>query len=409
MGRISLVIISNSLQLFLLLSGLFFLLLSFRGFRGLAPAPRASRLRRFAVLVPAYNEEGGIALAVQSIAAMEYPRELFDIYVIADHCTDGTAAAAAAAGAKVLPYAGQGLKAGKGRALKWATARLLDPGYDAFCYFDADSLAHPGFLAAMNDRLDTGEKVVQGRQLPKNTSRLLSRIPASGLIISNRFFQLPKQALGLSANLHGKGFCFSADIAARFQWDEVCLTEDLEMQMRLIRHGVRIAWEPRAVVYDEQPETLGQYVCRTMRWARGALDTALRHLPGLVLRALRGDPRAVEGAVYCSQAYRFGAALLSGLLLWLTRGSFNVVVWLYAALPGMRLAMKALSLVPLLVYPGAALLLERADPRLMAAYFLQPLLGALRFPVFIAGLFRGTDFWGRTEHTSRVAIADLVE
>ena len=54
-----------------------------------------------------------------------------------------------------------------------------------------------------------------------------------------------------------------------------------------------------------------------------------------------------------------------------------------------------------------AILIPRPD--LAAAYFLQPALGLLRLPVFVAGVLRGTDFWGRTEHTSRVAIADLVD
>ena len=71
--------------------------------------------------------------------------------------------------------------------------------------------------------------------------------------------------------------------------------------------------------------------------------------------------------------------------------------------------MKALALLPLMIYPVFALLIERASPDLVAAYFLQPVLGLLRLPVFIAGVLRGTDFWGRTEHTSRVAIADLVD
>ena len=411
MGNFILSLLSNLAQLFLLLTGLFYLFLSFRGFGRLRAPARAAAKRRFALLLPAHDEEGVVGLAVQSLAGLKYPRELFDIYVVADHCKDGTAAAAAAAGAIVLDHSGPGLKPGKGRALKWATERIFEAGkYDAFCYFDADSLAHPLFLEAMNDRLEAGAAAAQGMQLAKNTGNLLAKILAGGHIVSNRFFQLPKQALGLSATLHGKGMCFTAEIARKFPWDETCLTEDLEMQMRLIRHGVRIEWESRAVVYDEEPETLSQYLCRTIRWTRGSLDTARRHLPAVAARALRlRDPRAFEGALYSAQTYRFAIAGCAAGLLWLSRDSFNLVLWAYAALPGVEHAMKFLSLVPLLLYPATALLLERARPDLAAAYFLQPALGLLRLPVFVAGVLRGTDFWGRTEHTSRVAIADLVD
>ncbi len=411
MGKLIIVILSNLAQGFLFVTGLFYLFLSFRGFWRVKSPARAEARRRFALLLPAHNEEGVVGLAVESLSALKYPRELFDIFVAADHCTDGTAGVAAAAGAKVLEHVGPGLKAGKGRALKWATEKILAAGnYDALCYFDADSLAHPGFLEAMNAHLAAGAEALQGRQLAKNTGCLLAKILAAGHIVSNRFFQLPKQALGLSATLHGKGMCFTAGLARKFHWDETCLTEDLEMQMRLIRHGVRISWAQDAVVYDEEPETLRQYLCRTIRWTRGSLDTARRHLPGLAARALRrGDLRAFEGALYSAQTYRFVIVGAGAALVWFSRDSFNLVVWFYGSLPGVESALKALSLAPLLLYPAVALLLERARPALVGAYFLQPLLGILRLPVFVAGMLRGTDFWGRTEHTSRVAIADLVD
>ncbi|MDD2806706.1 MAG: glycosyltransferase [Elusimicrobiales bacterium] len=411
MGKLIITVLSNLAQVFLFASGLFYLFLSFRGlWRGRAPAP-AVRRRRFALLLPAHNEEGVVGLAVESLARLDYPRELYSIFVVADHCTDDTMKVAAGAGAIILDHSGPGMKAGKGRALKWATEKVFDWGeYDALCYFDADSLAHPGFLAAMNDSLEAGAEAVQGRQLAKNTGNLLAKILAAGHIVSNRFFQLPKQELGLSATLHGKGMCFTAAVARKHPWDETCLTEDLEMQMRLIRNGVRIAWNRDAVVYDEEPETLSQYLTRTIRWTRGSLDTARRHLPGLLARALsRGDFRAFEGGLYSAQTYRFAVACAGAGLVWFSRDSFNLVVWLYRNLPGMEHTMKLLSLLPLLLYPAVALLAERASPDLVAAYFLQPALGVLRLPVFVAGVLRGTDFWGRTEHTSRVAIADLVE
>jgi cellulose synthase/poly-beta-1,6-N-acetylglucosamine synthase-like glycosyltransferase len=411
MWKLTIITLSNLAQVFLFASGLFYLVISFRGFWRGKKLARAGTQRRFALLLPAHNEEGVAGLAVESLARQKYPRELFDIFVVADHCTDGTVRAAADAGARVLEYTGPGLKAGKGRALKWATGEILAAGnYDAFCYFDADSLAHPVFLEVMNAHLAAGEEAIQGRQMAKNTGCLLAKILASGHYVTNRFSQLPKHALGLSATLHGKGMCFSAAIARKFQWDETCLTEDLEMQMRLIRHGVRISWAQDAVVYDEEPETLSQYLCRTIRWTRGSLDTARRHLPGLAARALRrGDLRALEGAVYSAQTYRFAIFMLGAALVWFSRDSFNLVVWLYGNLPGMEHTMKALSLVPLLLYPGVALLMERASPDVAAAYFLQPVLNVLRLPIFVAGVLRGTDFWGRTEHTSRVAIADLAE
>jgi cellulose synthase/poly-beta-1,6-N-acetylglucosamine synthase-like glycosyltransferase len=402
---------TNLAQALLFLTGVFYLLLSLPGFfKGRRTIP-SSKTLKFAVLLPAYNEEKVIRFSVESFKRMDYPAGKFDLFLVADHCTDATAAIAAGLGAKVLDHSGPGRLPGKGRALKWATEQILaSGGYDAFCYFDADSLAHPRFLKVMNSRLAAGEEAVQGRQLAKNTGCWLARILASAHIISNRFFQRPKYLLGLSATLHGKGMCFSRAVAARHQWDETCLTEDLEMQMRLIRHGVRITWAEDAIVYDEEPESLRQYVRRNVRWTRGSLDTARRHLAALSARAvMRFDPRAFEGAVYSAQTFRLGVVSLTAALIWLTRDSFNLFFWLYHQVPGSETAVKMMNIFPLALYPAAALLMEKVKPEIFAAYFLQPALGVLRFPVFIAGFFRGSLDWGRTDHVSQVAISDLVE
>jgi cellulose synthase/poly-beta-1,6-N-acetylglucosamine synthase-like glycosyltransferase len=411
MGKFILLFFTNSAQFLLLISGIFYLVLSFRGFWKIPSPPRALKKLRFALLLPAYNVEKVIKFSVESLFRIKYPRELFDVFVVADHCTDGTAAIAVNLGATALDHSGAGLKAGKGRALKWASDKILAMGkYDALCYFDADSLAHAGFLEAMNNRLNAGAEAAQGRQLAKNENCWLARILAAGHVITNRFFQRPKQAFGLSATLHGKGMCFSASVAGRFPWDEECLTEDLEMQMRLIRSGVRIAWAEDAIVYDEEPVNIGQYVRRAVRWTRGSLDTARRHLLALCSRAVKkGDIRAFEGAMYCAQTYRFGLITVTAALIWLTRDSFNLFVWLYAKLPGVEFPMQAFAMLPLALYPAAALVMERSRSELIIAYFFQPVLGILRLPVFAAGVLRGSALWGRTEHLSQVATTDLVQ
>lgn len=409
MSQTALVALANLVQVLLFLTGVFYFALSLRGFFGNGkPSPGGVR-RRFAVLVPAYNEESVIKFSIESLQRLSYPADRYDIFVVADHCTDGTAAAARSMGVKVLEHAGPDRKPGKGRALKWACALVLAEGkYDALAYFDADSLAHPDFLAVMNAHLAAGETALQGRQLAKNTDNWLSRILASGHIVSNRFFQKPKYALGLSATLHGKGMCFSKAVAEEYPWDETCLTEDIEMQMRLIRAGVRIAWAEDAVVYDEEPVTLAQYVKRTVRWTSGSLDVARRHLGGLWRRALAGrDARAFEGGVYCAQVYRLAVVTLTAALMYYTKDSFNLFIWLFHQVHYARLTVKIMS-ASVLVFPAVALLLEKAPPAIFISYFFQPVLGLLRFPVFIAGVFKSQREWGRTEHTSQVAIADLV-
>ncbi len=50
-----------------------------------------SRLRRFAAIVAARNKENVIGELLENLQKQRYPRELLDLYVVADNCTDNTA------------------------------------------------------------------------------------------------------------------------------------------------------------------------------------------------------------------------------------------------------------------------------------------------------------------------------
>jgi len=403
--------LNNLLQAAVLLTATAHFLLSLRGFFSIRKPAVDGTWRRFALILPAHNEETVIKFSIESLFKMDYPADKFDIYIIADHCTDKTVEIAGASGVSILEHTGPDKKTGKGRALKWACPRILALNkHDALCYFDADSLAHPGFLSAINAQLAAGAEVVQGRLVTKNPENWLTRIIASELIMYNRFYERPKYALGLSAKLFGKGLCLSKKISANHEWDETSLTEDLELQMRLIRHGVHIAWAENAIIYDEEPATLRQYLQRTIRWKCGAFDTSRRHLAGLWRRAiLSRDASALEGAIYCARNYLLPVVLLTIALTAYFRESFNFYIWLYRQGEHLKPAILLPAAALLAAYPAVAMRQERAPLGIVAAFFLQPALLLLRIPIFVAGVFRTRDEWERTEHTSKVTISDLVK
>ncbi|MBU4491322.1 MAG: glycosyltransferase family 2 protein [Euryarchaeota archaeon] len=402
---------ANIIQLFMLCWGMFYLFLVFAAIIVKKHPKKSQKNNKFAVFIIACNEEKVIRFSIDSLKKMNYPKDCFSVYVVADNCTDNTVQIARSMDIEVMEHFVRGGFQSKGRAMKWATEKALALNkYDAICYFDADSLAHPDFLEEINKHLNNGEKVIQGRQLAKNKKDgWLPKILAVGHLLSNIFFQSPKYALGFSGTLHGKGMCFSADMARQFLWDEICLTEDLEMQMRLIAGGIRITWSESAIIYNEEPIKISQHIKRAVRWTRGSLDTARKHLVGLFRAALcKRDIKALEGALYCSNVYGFSVASLTVFLIYYTRDSFNLIVWFYHILPGTEFAIKILTFVPLILYPLAVLISEKAEFDMLAAYFLQPVLGVLRIPVFLAGVFRSSGVWGITDHQSKVSIEDIV-
>src|SRR5690242_5118804 len=95
--------------------------------------------KSFALIVAAHNEESVIQDIVESLKRLDYPKELFDIFVIADNCTDKTAQKAKEKGAIVYQRADR-LKKGKGFALEWMFDKIfkMPKKYDAVVIFDAD-------------------------------------------------------------------------------------------------------------------------------------------------------------------------------------------------------------------------------------------------------------------------------
>jgi cellulose synthase/poly-beta-1,6-N-acetylglucosamine synthase-like glycosyltransferase len=124
-------------------------------------------LHRFAVLVPAHDEAAVVADAVRALTRLDYPRRMFRVIVVADNCTDDTAARARAAGAdEVLERTDPG-KTGKGHALQWALDRVASRWTaDAICVFDADNVMTPNFLT--RTRAWPRAHVVQGYLDTKN-------------------------------------------------------------------------------------------------------------------------------------------------------------------------------------------------------------------------------------------------
>lgn len=127
--------------------------------------PNAAPKTRFAVLIPARNEEGVIGNIVKSLQKQDYPGDLYDIFVIPNNCTDDTEGAALRAGAKVLNC--RCAVSSKGGVLHDILDQLQGQ-YDAYCVFDADNIVDPAFLSRMNDRVCAGAHAAKSRQIALN-------------------------------------------------------------------------------------------------------------------------------------------------------------------------------------------------------------------------------------------------
>lgn len=220
---------------------------------------------------------------------LKYPKELYDVYVIADNCTDHTADIARKHGAYVFERTNKEL-VGKGYAMDWVFPKIfaLNKGYDAFCVFDSDNLVHLDFLAVMNNRLLKGQKVMQGYLSAKNpTDTWVSGTFAIAFWTINHLWHLGKYNLGLSSCLGSTGMCIAADIVKKYGWGCDCLTEDMEFSMKCLSHGIRTCWVHDAIIYDEKPLGFMASCRQRKRWAQGQFDCSERYIPILFKEGIK--------------------------------------------------------------------------------------------------------------------------
>ena len=282
-------IICSILQMLLFLTGCYYFIVALFSLTVLKRSKLSATQHTFALIVAAHNEESVIAELVQSLKKMDYPAEKFDIFVIADNCTDKTAELAGQNGAIVWERFNS-TERGKGYAMEFAFERLfaMEDPYEYFCVFDADNLVKPDFLLRMNDKINEGYRAVQGYLDSKNpTDNWLTFSYSIWYWINNRVAQLARGNLNLGSRLGGTGFAVAAELIKQYGWGATCLAEDTEFTLKLALNDIKVGWAHDAVVYDEKPRQLGTSINQRKRWMQGLSEVATRFVKPLFEKGVK--------------------------------------------------------------------------------------------------------------------------
>ena len=230
------------------------------------------RHNTFAVIVPAHNEAVVIESTLQNLFAIDYPKDKFDIIVVADNCTDDTSAIAKRNEATVFERNNPDFR-GKGYALRWCFDKILSgdrKSYDAVVVIDADSTVAQNFLTVMNYYLESGAKAMQCSDLVENASSgwTIEMIRLSFLLY-NYVRPLGRSIIGCSAGLKGNGMCFSVDVLSTIPWESFSLNEDLEYGLELLLHGIHTQFVPEAKLLAKMPQNAKNAQSQRIRWEAG--------------------------------------------------------------------------------------------------------------------------------------------
>lgn len=397
-------ILIQILQVMVFCFGIYFLFIAAAGLFTKRPCRKHPPKLKFAIIVPAHNEERVVTKLVRNLMELDYPAELYDVYVIADHCTDDTAEVARAHGASVWERLGS--VRGKGRSLHEIMSGLgfTTPGearYDAAAIIDADNLVALNFLTVMNSRLLEGEKLIQCFIDSKNPNdSWVASVFSVNFWINNRFILQSRHNLGLSSLTAGSGVCISREVLEKTGWSTVTITEDLEFAVQALTHGFRATFARETRVYDEKPLSFSAACRQRLRWARGQLNVAIRYVPRLLAMGLiKGDPARFEGGLRLLQLPVVALGILMALLASLQPQLFRDTSLYYQV--GQHFPPVAIffASAPYLL-PLIALLLDRLPLKPFRYFFLYPVFYLSWIGLILYALFTfRKQRWIPSQHT----------
>lgn len=232
---------------------------------------KAKAFHKAAIVIPAHDEKTTIANTVQCMLKQNYPRDCYDVYVIADNCSDETAVLAKQAGAIVIERTDPEHR-GRGYALNYGIGKILElnPSTEFFVMFDADNLAHPDYLARMNDAVDSGVTLARGYSNSKNIdTNVSSAVSGIYYLRDARFCCHVRSALGLDQNLTGAGMMIHATQYRKYGFDGYGICEDAEYTVKRMLKGERTKYVAEAEYYEEQPATMKDVFARNIRFGHG--------------------------------------------------------------------------------------------------------------------------------------------
>ncbi|MCQ2799793.1 MAG: glycosyltransferase [Bacilli bacterium] len=255
--------------------------------------------QRFAIFVPCHNEGEVVESTVKNHAQIKYNPALFDVYYIADNCTDNTAEHLRNAIKEVGLTNFQVLernvddpmKKGKPHALRWAMEQVegFYEKYDMFMILDADNFCDDVILQHINSQYleykpEKAPALIQAYLDSKNKNSIVANSYYVGYRISNRCAQSSRDMLGLVPSIGGTGFAMTTAFLKEIGgYNCHSLTEDLEIQTIATLHNKKVVYNGNVRVYDEKPTRVKQSIVQRTRWAQGHWWLFFKYTPLLFL------------------------------------------------------------------------------------------------------------------------------
>lgn len=308
-------IIQTIILLLLALATAYIFIFSLAGlFYNQPPYKTVAGNRKMAVLIPGYQEDEVIVDVAKAALLQQYPKDKFDVVVIADSFQPQTLELLKALPIKLLEVSFD--KSTKSKALNKAMATLTNK-YDVAVVLDADNIMAQDFLQKINAAFETGCIAVQGHRAAKNMNNSWAILDAVSEEINNAIFRKGHRVLGLSSAIIGSGMAFQYDYFKTLMSTVTAVGGfDKEIELKMLKAGYKIQYLDDAMVYDEKIQKADAFGNQRRRWLSAQVHyfrkdflSAVQHL------VLKGNVDYFDKAIQFIQPPRvllLGAVIIFG-------------------------------------------------------------------------------------------------
>lgn len=237
------------------------------------------------ILVPAHNEGIVIVKTVLSLLSFDYPQDKYEVIVINDNSSDNSAQLLSNLqdefGKKRLKVINTDkTNGGKGKSnalnigLKYAQGSVIS-------IYDADNTPETPALRILVAELlaDDGLAAVIGKFRTRNkNASLLTRFINIETLSFQWMAQAGRQQLFHLCTIPGTNYVIRRSVIEKVGgWDVKALAEDTEISFRVYQMGYRIKFQPRAVTWEQEPQTLDVWFHQRKRWVEGNIYVIVKN------------------------------------------------------------------------------------------------------------------------------------
>jgi len=227
--------------------------------------PKSSIHSNIAIFIPAYKEDAVIEETVKNTLLQNYPKEKFDVIVIADQINSKVIRNFKKLEVTVLEVSFK--KSTKAKALNAAFKRIADSNFELALIVDADNHPDKNFLNIINTHYQNGSIAMQGRREAKNSNEPIEFLDGISELANTNIFGLGASTLNLSARLAGSGMAFKYGLLKKLMEEAEAIGGfDKELELKLTQQKIKIDFLDKAIIYDEKVNNPKTFSKQRSRW-----------------------------------------------------------------------------------------------------------------------------------------------